>query len=281
MEPTNCSGPQLNKRPPYFKVLREIWPQCLNVFFIFFVTLAIFPAVQANVKSTGSLGWLTDKYFSPVTCFLVFNSFAMIGNVFPNWITWPGPDKLWIPVFARLAFIPFFLFCNYNPATRTWPVYFGNDWFYVIGGMFLGLTSGYYSSLAMMYAPRTVSDPDHAPIAGMMAAFFLILGIFLGVNFSLVLSSIIEMDFLWYLWYNHTFDTLVSKTYPFTHRSSMLAIVNVIERAFMLNRQSTGLKSQVDKLCRVTPLYSVTLSSSLSSQMWLFEVVGTCQIGLL
>lgn len=194
MEPQS-SGPSLNKRPPYFLVFKEIWPQCLNVFTIFFVTLAIFPAVQANIKTTGALASLTDKYFSPVTCFLVFNSCAMIGNLFPNWITFPGPQKLWIPVFARFLFIPFFLFCNYNKDTRTWPVYFTNDWVYVFGGVLLGLTSGYFSSLAMMYAPRTVKDPDHAPTAGMMAAFFLILGIFLGVNFSLVLSSIIEMNF--------------------------------------------------------------------------------------
>jgi len=167
--------------------------QCLNVFMIFFVTLSIFPAVHAKVASCGQLHWLTDKYFSPVTCFLTFNVCAMLGNLIPNWITVPSPSRLWIPVFARVLFIPFFLFCNYSPQTRQWPVYFANDYVYLTGGILLGLSSGYYSSLAMMYAPRSVK-PEDAPTAGMMAAFFLMLGIFAGVNFSFLLSSVVELQ---------------------------------------------------------------------------------------
>lgn len=171
-------------------VFKQTWVQCLNVFMVFFVTLAIFPAVHANIASSGDID-LSAKYFSPITCFLTFNVCAMLGNVIPGWITTPGPKLLWIPVFSRLLFIPFFLFCNYNPATRTWPIYITNDYVYLAGGIALGLTSGYYSSLCMMYAPRCV-EPQHAGTAGMMAAFFLMCGIFGGINFSLVLSWLVE-----------------------------------------------------------------------------------------
>jgi len=32
--------------------------------------------------------FLTAKYFAPVTCFLTFNFFAMVGNMIPSIIEW-------------------------------------------------------------------------------------------------------------------------------------------------------------------------------------------------
>lgn len=174
----------------YRLVFKQIWPQCLNVFTVFFVTLSIFPAVHANIKSMGQLDDLLGDYFTPVTCFLVFNGFAMIGNLIPSIGCWPGPDRLWIPVFARFLFIPFFLMCNYKSDVRTWPVWVTNDHVFVIGGSLMGLSSGYYSSLSMMYAPREV-DQEHAATAAMMASFFLMFGIFCGINSSFVMSALV------------------------------------------------------------------------------------------
>jgi equilibrative nucleoside transporter 1/2/3 len=71
------------------------------------------------------------------------------------------------------------------------PVLINNDYVYCIAGIIMAFTSGYYSSLTMMYAPRNV-DPQHQGIAGMMAAFFLILGIFSGVVFSFPVIILIE-----------------------------------------------------------------------------------------
>ncbi|VDL66966.1 unnamed protein product [Nippostrongylus brasiliensis] len=36
------------------------------------------------------------------------------------------------------------------------PVVFANEWFFIIGNAFMAFTSGYFSSLGMMYAPRLV-----------------------------------------------------------------------------------------------------------------------------
>lgn len=66
-----------------------------------------------------------------------------------------------------------------------------NDWGYWIGAILLGLSSGYYSSLAMMYCPRTV-EPEYAATAGMFGAACLITGIFCGLNFSLVMPILVE-----------------------------------------------------------------------------------------
>ncbi len=57
--------------------------QLFNVFFVFFVTLTIFPAIQADVEALSDE--LRGTYFTPVTAFLFFNLFAMVGNVASHW----------------------------------------------------------------------------------------------------------------------------------------------------------------------------------------------------
>jgi len=180
-------------RPPYMYVLRKCAPQCFNVFFIFFITLSIFPTVYSDIKVSDEDFFISPKYFIPVTCFLTFNVSAMLGNMLPGLWSFPGPRWLWVPVVLRLLFIPYFLLCNYDPrgVERILPVLITNDWAYWIGGLLLGVTSGYYSSLAMMYCPRTV-EPEYAGTAGMFGAASLITGIFCGINFSLVMPVIVE-----------------------------------------------------------------------------------------
>ncbi|VDM76555.1 unnamed protein product [Strongylus vulgaris] len=66
----------------------------------------------------------------------------------------PGPRTLIFPVLARLLFIPYFMLCNYNVDDRVMPVVFKNEWWFIIGNIIMAFTSGYFSSLGMMYAPR-------------------------------------------------------------------------------------------------------------------------------
>lgn len=172
------------------RVFLQCWPQCLNVFLTFFVTLALFPAILSNIKQ--SQGFFSEKYFIPVACFLVFNVFAMVGNLISSWTTWPGKDHVWIMVVARFVFIPFFLFCKFVNKGRKWPVLIESDFAFIIGNTLLALTSGYLSSLCMMFATRGLKAED-APKAGMLAAFSLVLGILVGVYFSFLLTSIVEL----------------------------------------------------------------------------------------
>ena len=69
----------------------------------------------------------------------------------------PGPRWVWLPIVLRFLFIPFFCFCNYKPNLRSLPVFIDNDYVYCAAGILLALTSGYFSSLCMMYVPRYVS----------------------------------------------------------------------------------------------------------------------------
>ncbi|KAK8375255.1 hypothetical protein O3P69_020312 [Scylla paramamosain] len=158
-----------------------------NVFMVFFVTLAVFPAVLADTCRTEENFPITPKYYQAVTCFLTFNMFAMLGNMLPALFTWPSPRFLCVPVLLRLFLIPAFVLCHFYPvkAVRIMPVLIDSDWAYWALSVVLGVTSGYYSSLAMMYCPRTV-EPEHAPVAGMMGAASLITGIFSGIVFQIV-----------------------------------------------------------------------------------------------
>lgn len=71
----------------------------------------------------------------------------------------PSKKYLVIPVILRLAYLPLFLFCNYQPANtqRILPVYIHNDWIYLAIAITMGFSSGYLSSLSMMYCPKYVS----------------------------------------------------------------------------------------------------------------------------
>ena len=165
-------------------ILKHCGVQCFNVFLTFFITLLLFPAIVSKIKANDQSFFLSSKFFSPVCCFLNFNFFAMIGNVLPNYIKSPSPQRLWLPVLLRVLFIPFFLFSNYKP--HIYPHLFTNEWLFIFGIMLFGLTHGHLCSLGMMYAPKTVAK-EHSPIAGMLSAFCLICGISAGVTMSILL----------------------------------------------------------------------------------------------
>lgn len=180
-------------RPPYLTIFRQAFPQLFNVFFVFFVTLAIFPAVHSDIKVSDPDFVVPDKLYVNVLCFLTFNFFAMIGSLLTSWLQWPKKEFLFIPVLLRVLFIPLFLFCNYQPSgvTRIMPIYISNDWIYWAIAALMGVSSGYLSSLGMMYAPQTVK-PQYAVTAGMFAAAMLITGIFSGIMFSFAFPKIVS-----------------------------------------------------------------------------------------
>lgn len=168
----------------YWKVFKQIWVLALSVWFVFFVSLALFPQIQSDIKRLHFP--LSDLYWTPIFCFLSFNLFAMLGNLVTECIRVPGPRFVWLPVLLRGAFIPVYLLCNFRPDNRAWPVLIDNDYVYIVAGALMAFTSGYFSSLCMMYAPAKVGG-HQAGTAGMMMSLFLVLGILSGVNASRIL----------------------------------------------------------------------------------------------
>lgn len=78
-------------RVPYWTIFKKSFPQLFNVFFIFFVTLAVFPTVYSNIKPLTHehlFEFDSKSFFTPITCFLTFNVFAMLGSLATSWVQW-------------------------------------------------------------------------------------------------------------------------------------------------------------------------------------------------
>ncbi|KAH8404380.1 hypothetical protein KR222_007376 [Zaprionus bogoriensis] len=189
----STSGPKTQLKVPYLQVLKKAFPQLFNVFFTFFVTLAVFPAIHSDIKRSPDFV-ISEKYFTMITCFMTFNVFAMLGSLTTSWVQWPKPRFLVVPVVLRALFIPLLLFCNYLPngIHRTLPVYIENEWIYWGLGIVMSYSSGYLSSLGMMYTPQTVAA-KYQVTAGMFAAAFLVTGIFSGILFSYLAPLVIQL----------------------------------------------------------------------------------------
>ncbi|XP_049880709.1 equilibrative nucleoside transporter 1 [Pectinophora gossypiella] len=177
-----ATSPPAPKRTPYGQILAQCWVQLYNVWLVFFVSLAVFPAVHSDVNS---LSGLFGSNFVRITCFLTFNLTAMIGNITASFFPYPTRRWLWVATTARIVFIPLFLLCNYQPTgvKRTLDVVITSDWAYWFLAILLGWTSGHCSSLAMMYVSGNVA-PEHASKAGMIGGAMLITGILTGIAFS-------------------------------------------------------------------------------------------------
>jgi equilibrative nucleoside transporter 1/2/3 len=67
----------------------------------------------------------------------------------------PSPKYLSVPAILRLLFIPLFWACNYNTGDNLRNfVLIKNEWAFVVLITLMALSHGYWSSLAMMYAPQ-------------------------------------------------------------------------------------------------------------------------------
>ncbi|OTF71762.1 equilibrative nucleoside transporter-like protein [Euroglyphus maynei] len=170
-------------------VWKKCWIQLLNTVLIYFSSFVVFPAIQAAIKPLDSI--VEPKFFAPVFCFLFFNTFASIGNYVAEKLRKPKPAGLIYLVLIRFLFIPFFLFCNYIPDRRTWPVLIKSDYIYILGSASLAFSNGYTSSLAMMYAPKSVPQ-QYASLSGMMASAAVIIGIIIGVQCSMLFQALIS-----------------------------------------------------------------------------------------
>ncbi|KAJ0170774.1 hypothetical protein K1T71_013546 [Dendrolimus kikuchii] len=190
---TNANASPTKEKTPYGLILAHCWVQLYNIFIVFFVTLAVFPAVQNDIlpSQEGFLG----SMFMKITCYLTFNLFAMFGNITASCVQFPTRRWLWLFTTARLFFIPFFLLCKYKPEARTLSVLINNDWVYWVAGMLLGWSSGHCSSLGMMYVSGNV-PPEHASKTGMIGGATLVTGIVAGITFSRLCPGIVDLQ-LW------------------------------------------------------------------------------------
>ncbi|CAB3405991.1 unnamed protein product [Caenorhabditis bovis] len=179
----------------YWECFRYCWVQLFNNFYVYFVSLLIFPAMMTDTpffkKSPDDESVFGDNLYYAINTFLNFNLFAWIGSIAANYVQLPTAKYLWIAVLIRTLFIPFFMFCNYRPDTRRWPVVFKSEWWFTFGCTIMAFSCGYMSSLALIYTPNGV-PARYQKLSGMLASIFLMLGILCGVASTPIAAWVIE-----------------------------------------------------------------------------------------
>lgn len=171
------------------EVFKKIWVMAFCVTFVFTVTLSVFPAVTADVKTSFPGKW--ERFFVSVCCFLTFNIHDWLGRTVTTLVQWPRKESLLFPVLVvcRVVFVPLLMLCNVQNRAYL-PVLFSHDAvFTVLMGLF-SVSSGYFVCLSMSYAPQLV-EPKDAETAGALMTFFLALGLSIGAALSFPLRALV------------------------------------------------------------------------------------------
>lgn len=170
------------------EVFKKIWVMAFCVTFVFTVTLSVFPAVTADVK-TSFPNW--ERFFISVCCFLTFNINDWLGRTVTTLIRWPRKESRLFPVLVvcRVVFIPLLMLCNVQKRDYL-PVYFSHDAVFTAIMALFSLSSGYFVCLSMSYAPQLV-EPKDAETAGALMTFFLALGLSIGAALSFPLRALV------------------------------------------------------------------------------------------
>lgn len=171
------------------EVFRKIWVMAFCVTFVFTVTLSVFPAVTADVKTIFPGNW--ERFFIAVCCFLTFNINDWLGRTITTFVRWPAKESRLFPllVVSRVVFIPLLMLCNVDKR-KFLPVYFHHDGAFTAIMALFSLSSGYFVCLSMSYAPQLV-EPKDAETAGALMTFFLALGLSVGAALSFLLRALV------------------------------------------------------------------------------------------
>ncbi|XP_076350857.1 equilibrative nucleoside transporter 1-like [Tachypleus tridentatus] len=169
---------------PLLKVFQDIMLYFIGIVLIFWVTLSVYPAVIVLVESVSkqSGSSLTGRLFTPVACFLVFNTADVCGRLIAGWCAMPqSRPKMTVSLCAlRVIFIPLFMLCNAHPRTLL-PVLFKTDVCYVIFNVIFGLSNGFLCSVLMTQGPQETLQQFRQTASAMLAA---------GLGLGLMLGSV-------------------------------------------------------------------------------------------
>lgn len=176
--------------PPLQPILVKTWVLGLSVFYVFCISIMVFPAVSSGIQSVqkGDSSPWTTTYFVPLTSFLVYNVADFCGRQATASLQVPGPTSRVLPVLVlcRSILVPLLMFCNYQPRVHLRTVVFTHDMYPVIFNSLLGLSNGYLGTLPMIYGPKVVPR-ELAEATGVVMSFFLTLGLAVGSAFSVLI----------------------------------------------------------------------------------------------
>ncbi|KFM82624.1 Equilibrative nucleoside transporter 3, partial [Stegodyphus mimosarum] len=162
-------------------IFKKIWVYAVSIVLVFWVTLAVMPAIVVLVISTSPDDTLwTGRLFLPVACFLLFNTADLVSRLFAMRVAIPTRFKYVTLALAllRVVFIPLLMLCNAYPRKHL-PVVFDSDVDFIIIVIFFALTGGYVCTIVLTQGPKQVKEELHES-AGSQLAFFLGVGLMLG-----------------------------------------------------------------------------------------------------
>lgn len=166
------------QRLSVWRVTRGVASQGFNAFLVFLVTLTIYPAIASLIVPTSY-----ESKFVPffVVLVAIFNLGDFIGRSVPRWYKIVPPRFLWMPVAARIAFVPAFVFC-------VEPRLIASDAATYIIVLVFALTNGYLGTLAMQYGPAIV-EPQDQERAGAVMVTMLTVGLTIGVWLGVAINA--------------------------------------------------------------------------------------------
>ncbi|CCW63486.1 unnamed protein product, partial [Phytomonas sp. EM1] len=166
-EGTDISTSELLQGVKLWPVIKKTYPMMLSAFLTFGVTYLIYPGIFLAVDAND--GWYTTLIMA------CYNFCDLIGRVVSMWKrVWPSRRFILIVTIVRIVFVPLQLLC----ALHIIP---GKTASYVFTTL-LGLTNGFFGTLAMVYAPFSPgleSDAEQA-LAGQVSGACLLLGCSVG-----------------------------------------------------------------------------------------------------
>lgn len=182
--------------PRIKNAIKIVYIPAFSVFFVFVVTIGIFPALTQHLHSEYECetdARIFNDMFVPLQFFL-FNLFDFTGRVTAGAIkiTYLTPTNVWVASLSRAVFFPLFLLCN-NQDTQL-PVVFQGDVFPIIFMILFAFSNGFVSSTCMMIGPSMV-PPQDAALVGTIMVFSLTAGL-LGGACTSFLTTYISQGFI-------------------------------------------------------------------------------------
>lgn len=139
-----------------------------GILIIYIVTLSIFPgSITEDVHSVALKDWY------PILLITGFSVFDLIGKSLTSLYLMENANAAIGASFGRLLFWPIFYGCLHGPK------YFRTEFPVMLLTCVLGLTNGYFTSVLMILAPKTV-ELQHAEAAGIVLVLYLVVGLAIG-----------------------------------------------------------------------------------------------------
>ncbi|KAL4141148.1 hypothetical protein PRNP1_014270 [Phytophthora ramorum] len=163
-------------------------------FFIFIVTLGVFPGITSAIKSVQpDKGLFFDTLFTPFTLIL-FNTSDFVARLSASW--WPplGQKKVLLASIARLMFFPLLMLCNLQNKSHEviTTVIFRSD---VLAMLFIAacaFSNGLLCTLAFMEYPNLLRKNAEKELGGSVIFFVLSIGLTAGSLMSFIVRAMLK-----------------------------------------------------------------------------------------